>query len=823
MALGSRRPPDTGGLLLVSALLLSLVLLFPSAGAADEPYARSRNYDLQNVRVHLWFDLDQRRIRGEADEHIAALRDNVAELKFDSVGLTIQDLTVDGMPTKFSTTANNLIIPLTHPAQRGEQHDIVIHYEGQPKKGLYFILPDKNYPEQPREIWTQGESEDTRYYIPIYDYPNDRTTSEMLLTVPASWITISNGRLMGVKSEADGAKTWDWKQSEPLSTYLISVVAGDFVQKEDSWRGIPLRYVVPRGQEYKIDSSFDHTKQMLDLFSEKLDVPYPWDQYAQTFVDDFVEGGMENTSATTLTVRELENPALVAEDRTGSDYVESHELAHQWFGDLVTCKDWADLWLNEGFATYFEHFWNEQHYGADDSAYEFWREQAQWFRQKRLYSVPIVDRNSTDSEEYAGNIYTKGGWILKMLREQLGDADFFRALHYYLETNRGQNVVTADLQKSIEQATSTNVDKFFHQWVYRAGAPQFEVSYTYDDAAHQIKLVVNQTQKVEGLVGLFDVPIQVEIATPSGRKSYPIEVSEASQSFTFPADAAPSMVLFDKGDAILKTVEFKRSPVELIYQLKNAETVPDRADAAVALGGIKDNSEVVAALTDAAQYDSFWGIRAEALRALGKIGGPNAEQSILGAAGNGNEKPWVRDIAVQQLGKFKEDVSLAPKLAAIAANDKAYRVRAAALRSIAEIKAPNAYDTLVAAVKLESPDNVLRNAAVDGLGALGDDKAVSLLLDWSSPGKDLRTRQAAMLAVAHLDRKNKDITKALISYLHEPYFDVNFWVLFAIGERGDPDAIAPLQDLLNSGDVSLGERSIVEEQIALLKGRASSK
>ncbi|MGH9772616.1 MAG: M1 family metallopeptidase, partial [Candidatus Acidiferrales bacterium] len=493
MVLGFRRPPDTDGLLLVSALLLSalllsLVLLFPSAGAADEPYARSRNYDLQNVRVHLWFDLDQRRIRGEADEHIAALRDNVAELKFDSVGLTIQGLTVDGMPTKFSTTANNLIIPLVHPARRGEEHDIVIRYEGQPKKGLYFILPDKNYPEQPREIWTQGESEDTRYYIPIYDYPNDRTTSEMLLTVPASWITISNGRLMGVKSEADGTKTWDWKQSEPLSTYLISVVAGDFVQKEDSWRGIPLRYVVPRGQEYKIDSSFDHTKQMLDLFSEKLDVPYPWDQYAQTFVDDFVEGGMENTSATTLTVRELENPTLAAEDRTGSDYVESHELAHQWFGDLVTCKDWADLWLNEGFATYFEHFWNEQHYGADDSAYEFWREQAQWFRQKRLYSVPIVDRNSTDSEEYAGNIYTKGGWVLKMLREQLGDADFFRALHYYLETNRGQNVVTADLQKSIEQATSTNVDKFFHQWVYRAGAPQFEVSYTYDDAAHQIKL-----------------------------------------------------------------------------------------------------------------------------------------------------------------------------------------------------------------------------------------------------------------------------------------------------------------------------------------------
>jgi aminopeptidase N len=437
------------------------------------------------------------------------------------------------------------------------------------------------------------------------------------------------------------------------------------------------------------------------------------------------------------------------------------------------------------------------------------------------YSVPIIDRNSTDSEEYAGNVYTKAGWVLKMLREQLGDADFFRALHHYLETNRGQNVVTADLQKSIEEATATNVDKFFHQWVYRAGAPQFRVSYTYDDAAHQVKLAVTQTQKLDGTIGLFDVPVDIEIASAGDRKTYSIEIREASQSFTFPADAAPSMVLFDKGDAILKTVEFNKTTTELIYQLKNAESVPDRADAAVTLSAIKDNSEVVAALSDAAQHDPFWGIRVEALRALGKIGGSNAEHAILDAVGD--QKPWVRDVAVQQLGGFKDDPSLASKLSAIAANDKAYRVRAAAIESIGAIKAPGAYDTLVAEAKSESPDNIVRNAAIRGLGTLGDDKAVPLLLEWASPGKDTRSRQVAMLAVARLDKKNKDITKALISYLHEPYFDVNFWALFAIGARGDPDAIAPLQDLLNSGDVSLGERSVVEEQLSLLKARAGSK
>ena len=419
-------------------LFLSLALLLPTPGRADEPYARSRDYDLQNVKTHLWFDTDQRKVRGEVTHSIAMLRDDLTQIQFDSVELKISTVTLDGKDAKFSTTDNALIVPLAGPSRQGEHHQVFIRYEGQPKKGLYFVLPDRNYPNRPKEVWTQGEAEDTRYYIPIYDYPNDRTTSEMILTVPATWLTISNGNLVGVKDETDGTKTWDWKQTEPLSTYLISAVAGEFVEKKDTWRGIPVRYVVPRGQEDTIDSTFSRTRQMLDLFSDKLGVPYPWAQYAQSSVNDFVEGGMENTSATTLTTRGLVAPALAPELRRGSDDLDSHELAHQWFGDLVTCKDWANIWLNEGFATYFEHYWAEQRYGADEAAYEFWRDQAGWFRQKRLYPVPIVTRNFTDSIEYAGNVYDKGGWVLKMLRTKLGDDDFFRGLHYYLETNRGQ-------------------------------------------------------------------------------------------------------------------------------------------------------------------------------------------------------------------------------------------------------------------------------------------------------------------------------------------------------------------------------------------------
>ncbi|MGH9758828.1 MAG: HEAT repeat domain-containing protein, partial [Candidatus Acidiferrales bacterium] len=345
--------------------------------------------------------------------------------------------------------------------------------------------------------------------------------------------------------------------------------------------------------------------------------------------------------------------------------------------------------------------------------------------------------------------------------------------------------------------------------------------YTYDDAAHHVKLSVHQTQKVDGLVGLFHVPVEIEIATASGNKTYPIDVSKANETFTLPADGAPRMVLFDKGDAILKTVTFEKDPVAWMYQLKNAETVSDRADAAVALGEVKGNNEVIAALGEAAMHDPFWGVRNKSLRALGKIGGAAAENQIL--AGVSNEAPWVRQVAVTQLGHFKDDAALGPKLTDIAANDKAWTVRGAALDSLAEIKAPNAFDTLTAAAKTESPDDMIRNAALRGLGTLGDDRGVPLVLEWSAIRKPFETRRAAISALANLDKSNTDITKTLISYLREPYFDIQYSALSALGRRGDVSAIAPLESLVQSGDLSLGTGPFVQREIDALKAKAAGK
>jgi aminopeptidase N len=803
-------------------VVLGVVLAIgASLGRADEPYAPSRDYDLEDLRTHLWFDVADRAVRGEVAESVVVLRDGVSDLKFDSVGLEIKKVSVDGQETKFTVEPQQLVVSLARPSGRGERHEITIQYDGQPKRGLYFILPDKNYPHQSQEIWTQGEAEDTRYYIPLYDYPNDRTASEMLLTVPAKWITVSNGRLVGVKDEADGTKTWDWKQAEPLSTYLVTAVAGDFVEREDSWRGVPLRFVVPRGEESKIEPTFAHTKEMLDLFSNTLGVPYPWAQYAQTAVDDFVEGGMENTSATTVSTRDLVHPALAPELRVGDDIVISHELAHQWFGDLVTCKDWANLWLNEGFATYFEHFWLERHYGSDEADYEFWRDQSRWFAQKRLFSVPILTRDFDDSTKYDGNVYGKASWVLRMLRQQVGDENFFRGLHRYLVSNRGQNVVTADLQKAIEETSAINVDKFFDQWIYGAGAPEFHVDYRYDAVARQVTLDVTQTQSLQGSVHIFDVPLEIEIATPSGSHIYPIEINQASQSFQFPADGAPLMVLFDRGDKILKRVEFKRDPALLIYQLRHAETVPDRAEAAFSLGALRNNTEAIAALGDAVEHDPFWGVRAEALKALGKVDGADAERQVV--VGLSDPAPWVREVAVRTLGNFKEDADPASRLTDIAEHDSAYRVRGAALRSLAEVKAPNAFDLLTAAVNSDSPDGILRDAALAGFGALGDPRAVPILMTWSALGKPLSSRQEAISAMGELDKKNQNITQTLVSYLHDPHFDLRITAILALGERGDASATTPLEEMRKNGEHTMAEGPYLDTALSLLKTHAAAQ
>src|SRR5215469_11599568 len=434
-----------------SSLAICVALMLSSVGLsrADEPYARSKDYDLQHSKIALRFDVDQKKVIGDVTHTVTPLREGVEKISFDSVGLQIESVKVNRSAAKFSTTDEKLIVDLPKAGKVGEKYDIEIKYEGKPTKGLYFILPSKDYPNGPTQVWTQGESEDTRYYLPTYDYPNDRLTTETILTVPSDWLTVSNGKLVSTSDAGKGMKTWTWRESVPSSTYLFSVVAGDFVEQKDTWRNVPVTYYAPKDRGDRLNVNYSRTPAMIELFSKKLGVDYPWEKYAQSMVDDFVAGGMENSSATTNTATSLKNPKLVPEYPMDEDELISHELGHQWFGDLVTTKDWGDIWLNEGFATFMETVWTEAHYGKDQADYNRWKTSRRWFQSHNVYGKPIVRHDFDDSSEFDLNAYDKGGWVLYMLRHELGEDAFYAGLKHYLEVNRGKNVVTADLIKAV--------------------------------------------------------------------------------------------------------------------------------------------------------------------------------------------------------------------------------------------------------------------------------------------------------------------------------------------------------------------------------------
>jgi aminopeptidase N len=789
---------------------------------ADEPYARNRDYDLQHSRIALRFDVEQKKVIGEVTHTLAILREGTSKIAFDSVGLTIQSVSVNKAPAKFESTASKLIVTLPAAAQSGEKFDVDIRYEGKPAKGLYFILPDKDYPNRPKQIWSQGESEDTRYYLPTYDYPNDRLTTETILTVPASWITVANGKLINVTKAGEDLKTWTWRESLPSSTYLITVVAGEFDEVKQAWHGLPVTYYAPKGRGDRLLPNYERTPAMMELFSKKLGVDYPWEKYAQTMVDDFVAGGMENSSATTNTSSSLRNAKLIPEFPGDEDPLISHELAHQWFGDLVTCNDWGNVWLNEGFATFFEMLWSESHYPKEQADYERWTAVQEWLGDSGLFAKPIVRHDFDDSSEFDDNAYGKGGLVLYMLRRQIGEDAFYRGLRHYLEVYRGRNVVTADLIKSIEEANHIDVQQFFDEWIYGAGVPKFDVGYTYDDGKHQIALTVKQTQKAEGRVGIFHVPLDVEITTASGSKVHRIPVSKEAETFPLPSDSAPLMVLFDKGGQILKSVEFHKEKKEWLYQLKNATELADRAEAVQALAKFKNDDEAVAALGTALNTDKAWGLRDIAADALGRIGNPAAGKQLLEAL-DANTQPYVRNHIVSALGSIKEEPKVAAKLLVIARDDASYRARANALQSLGKLKAPNTLEVLTAAVNTDSPDDFLRNAALRSLGYLGDEKGAPLLREWAAPGKAIETRQAAISSLGRLEKSNKEITAQIASYLTESHYPIRYSAIYALGSRGDASAIPALQALLKSDDLSIEMAPTVKKQIARLQKEENGK
>ncbi|MGH7997992.1 MAG: M1 family metallopeptidase, partial [Brasilonema sp.] len=644
---------------------------------AKPHYNPDRPGQVEHIFLDLSLDILNKRYNGRCSITLKPIRTNVNRLNLDAVSLDIESVQVDGKAQNFDYDGQQLSIQLESPTEVNKSIVIVIAYSvDKPQRGLYFIQPDKHYPHKPSQVWTQGEDEDSRFWFPCFDYPGQLSTSEIRIRVPKPLIAISNGELIATEEEGDD-KIYHWSQQQVHPTYLMTLAVGDFAEIRDEWNGIPVTYYVEKGREEDAKRSMGKTPQMIEFLSEKYGYSYPYPKYAQVCVDDFIFGGMENTSATLLTDRCLLDEKAALDNRNTESLV-VHELAHQWFGDLVVIKHWSHAWIKEGMASYSEVLWTEHEYSAQEAAYYRLLEARSYLTEDSArYRRPMVTHVYREAIElYDRHIYEKGSCVYHMIRSELGEELFWKAIQTFVQDNAHRTVETVDLLRAIEKTTGRNLLFLFDQYVYRGGHPDFKVAYSWDGDSKLAKITVTQTQaNVGNSSDLFDLKIPIGFGyakqedkgtggqedkanasiTPSlpastNLKTFTVRVNEQEQSFYFPLEEKPQFISFDVGNNFLKTVSVEYSVPELKAQLEFDPNPISRIIAAEALAK-KGGLEALKALSAALKNDSFWGVRVEVAKQLAEIKLDQVFDELV--VGLKDKSSYVRRAVVEALAKIK--------------------------------------------------------------------------------------------------------------------------------------------------------------------------
>ncbi|HEY0462523.1 MAG TPA: DUF3458 domain-containing protein [Pyrinomonadaceae bacterium] len=530
---------------------------------ARQNFNRPRTFDAQHYLIRTSFDRKNRTIFGETTVSLKPLKNGFNSLELDAANLNFESVTLEpgGADLPYKAEADKIFIKLPKDYSPKDLIKVRLKYSAKPKKGVYFIPAERDGGTLLHEaqIYTQGEAEESRYWFPSYDFPDDKATTEQFLTVEAGETAVSNGELIETLQNADGTKTFHFKMPLPHPVYLTSFVVGKYVKFADSYKNTPLSVYLYPDREYLNEKAFGNTKQMMRAFEELTGVAFPFNKYDQTIVAHFSLGGMENATATTLSDRDIffsERNRFVVED------IVSHELSHSWFGNLVTCRNWAELWLNEGFATFMEAAYREKMYGRDDylrkvreDADIYFAEESKTSRKHGLFN----NQARGDDSIFDAVAYQKGGAVVHTLRETVGDKVFWKAINIYLNKYRLSNTETTDLQKVFEEVSKKDLDWFFKQWVYGTGYPKLEVKYRYNPETEKLILSVKQTQKIDDLTSAaFVLPMDVEILTPTGTVYETIEITKREETFSIKVGNAPTGIGFDKDLKIpLKSVKIE--------------------------------------------------------------------------------------------------------------------------------------------------------------------------------------------------------------------------------------------------------------------------
>ena len=765
--------------------------------ASGRQYAPDRKVDLLHLRLDVTPDLETRTVAGTCVLQFEPIARPLRELTLGAVDLNIKKVEANVPLAGHEMTPAGLEIAFDPPVEPGKQVELRVTYSAEPRRGLYFRTPELGFRDEDTHIWTQGEPHESRHWFPSIDYPNERFTSEIICHAPEALTVLSNGRLIEEVSEGNGMKRVHYLQEKPHVAYLIALVAGNFSKLEDRYKNIPLRFFTPQSRAPYAANGFRDTADILKFLEEELAVPYPWPKYDQVVVEDYHIGGMENTSLTVL------NPIAVFPDETENlrDLygLIAHELVHQWFGDLVTCKDWSELYLNEGFAVYYSYLYDGYKNGNDALLHDVYND-----RKGILYNKdekrPITHRQYNHAwDQFDQRAYAKGGWILHMLRTQLGEDLFRRSVTHYLKKNALRSVDTHDLQQAFEEVSGLSLLPFFDQWVHNGGYPDLRVTYDWMPHEKLAKISVEQLQapaksksdkkdsNEKTSLPLFDLPFSLRFVGPDFSIDRNVVVNKKMQDFYVPLPAKPDVVRFDSKTQVLASIQFDK-PKEMLYaQLAQQDDVVGRLLAADALSE-KDDRGTIERLQTALQSDPFFGVRIQAAQALANIGSPTA----LAALADSLEQPdaRVRRRVVRALGNFfHPDAKMA--LLQVVAKETNPDIVAEAMRPLGKYTGPEVADQIRRLLRQPSYDNAVAVAAMDAARSREDTSFIPLMQEAIERDADFpsKTLPGALDAVAYLGKDlddRREVREFLISYLNHPREPVQLAAIGALGTLADP-------------------------------------
>lgn len=810
------------------AVLALLLAGFGEAGRADERFAApeaarqympERAYDLLHLRLDLDFDWEKRTVSGTATSTLTPLRPDTASLVFHAADLDVTRVRLEEtgagraaeLPFSLDPAAQTLTVQLDRPHGPGDELTVAIEYSARPRAGLWFVGPDAGYPKKPRQIWSQGEPNLNRHWFPSWDYPNDRATSEMVATVARPFTAVSNGRLAEVTDRPGGRRAFHWTMEQPHTTYLVSVAVSEFTRLDDAWKGVPIEYYVPPGREEEARVAFGRTPAMMEYFSTVTGQPYPYAKYAQTTVYDYMWGGMENITATTMTERTLH--AARHDVDFSSEYLVAHELAHQWFGDLITCRSWDHLWLNEGFADYMTVLWKGHAHGPDELAWEVDDlVQDHLSEARNEYRRPLVTlRYPAPIRLFDAHSYEKGALVLHMVRGLLGEETWWRGVRAYVERFAGATVTTADLQGVLEQVSGISLGPLFDQYVHGAGHPELKVRWEWrpdeglvgDEGL--VRLEVEQTQRIAPETGFFSFPVEIAlVGDQSGNQRTEIRRVQLEprflQELSIPSATRPRTVVFDPRGWMLKTIAFDKPTAEWIVQLETADHLAAKLEALRALGqsgGGMARGEAEAALGRALRQEPHHGARQIAAEALGSLGTDAALEALR--PGLEDRHSQVRAKVLEALGKFPSHPELVEVLQRSLEKEESHSARAAAAQSLGKFSEQRSriVPALLRALDRQSHRDVVQEKALAALAELDAretfDQAVRFAR-WGAPANSREDALKALVRWAGQDpRRTQEVRKVLEGYLNDPVYLVRTGVFEALAALGDPAAIPALE------------------------------